>query len=176
MVRDTCPAASAVDDPPSREAMSNVTFRVNGQERTADVPEDMPLLWVLRDVLGVTGPKFGCGIAVCGACTVQVNGEAQRSCVLPVSAVADADVTTIEGLSPTGTHPLQEAWVELNVPQCGYCQPGQIMNAASLLAQNPKPTDAEIDAAQSGNLCRCGTYPRIRAAIHRAAEIQRGDR
>jgi isoquinoline 1-oxidoreductase alpha subunit len=156
--------------------MPTVAFRVNGQERSVDVPAEMPLLWVLRDVLGMTGTKFGCGVALCGSCTVHVNGEAQRSCVLPASAVAGADVTTIEGLSPDGSHPVQEAWVELNVAQCGYCQTGQIMNAAALLAGNPDPTDAEIDAAQSGNLCRCGTYPRIRAAVHRAAEIQGGGR
>ena len=156
--------------------MPTITFRVNGEERSADVPSDMPLLWVLRDVLGYTGPKFGCGVALCGTCTVHVNGEATRSCVLPASAAEGADITTIEGLSPDGSHPLQEAWVELNVPQCGYCQTGQIMNAAVLLANNANPTDAEIDAAQSGNLCRCGTYPRIRAAIRRAAEIQGGGR
>ena len=141
-----------------------------------DVPAEMPLLWVLRDVLGYTGSKYGCGVALCGACTVHVNGEALRSCVVTVGQVAGADVTTIEGLSPDGSHPVQKAWVELNVAQCGYCQTGQIMNAAALLAENPHPTDAEIDAAQSGNLCRCGTYPRIRAAIHRAAEIQGGGR
>jgi len=156
--------------------MPNVTFRVNGQERTADVPDEMPLLWVLRDVLGITGPKFGCGVALCGSCTVHVDGEALRSCVVTAAQVAGKDVTTIEGLSPDGSHPVQQAWLELNVAQCGYCQPGQIMNAAALLAENPDPSDAEIDAAQSGNLCRCGTYPRIRAAIHRAARIQGGGR
>lgn len=156
--------------------MPPVTFRVNGQERSVDVPADMPLLWVLRDTLGYTGSKYGCGVALCGACTVHVDGEALRSCVVTVGQVAGADVTTIEGLSPDGSHPVQQAWVELNVAQCGYCQTGQIMNAAALLAENPDPTDAEIDAAQSGNLCRCGTYPRIRAAIHRAAEIQGGAR
>jgi isoquinoline 1-oxidoreductase alpha subunit len=156
--------------------MATVTFRVNGQERSVDVPAEMPLLWVLRDVLGYTGPKYGCGVALCGSCTVHVNGEALRSCVVQASQVAGAEVTTIEGLSADGSHPVQEAWVELNVAQCGYCQTGQIMNAAALLAENPNPTDADIDAAQSGNLCRCGTYPRIRAAIHRAAEIQGGGR
>lgn len=136
----------------------------------------MPLLWVLRDVLGYTGSKYGCGVALCGACTVHIDGEALRSCVVTVAQAAGKDVTTIEGLSPDGSHPVQQAWVELNVAQCGYCQTGQVMNAAALLAENPNPTDADIDAAQSGNLCRCGTYPRIRAAIHRAAEIQGGGR
>lgn len=156
--------------------MPDVTLRVNGEERTLDVPEGMPLLWALRDLLGLTGTKYGCGVALCGTCTVLVNGEAQRSCVLPTEALAGAEVVTIEGLSPQGAHALQQAWVELNVPQCGYCQAGQIMNAAAILANNPNPTDQEIDQAQSGNLCRCGTYPRIRAAIRRAAEIQGGAR
>ena len=156
--------------------MPDVTLRVNGEERTLDVPEGMPLLWALRDLLGLTGTKYGCGVALCGTCTVLVNGEAQRSCVLPTEALAGAEVVTIEGLSPQGAHALQQAWVELNVPQCGYCQAGQIMNAAAILASNPNPTDQEIDQAQSGNLCRCGTYPRIRAAIRRAAEIQGGAR
>jgi len=156
--------------------MPAVTFRVNGVERTVDVPSDMPLLWALRDELQLTGSKFGCGMALCGTCTVHVNGEAQRSCVLPTGGLDGADIMTIEGLSPDGSHPLQQAWVELNVPQCGYCQAGQIMNAAALLASNPNPTDDDIDAAQSANLCRCGTYPRIRAAIHRAVEIQGGAR
>ena len=156
--------------------MPDVTLRVNGEDRTLDVPEGMPLLWALRDLLGLTGTKYGCGVALCGTCTVLVNGEAQRSCVLPTEALAGAEVVTIEGLSPQGAHALQQAWVELNVPQCGYCQAGQIMNAAAILASNPNPTDQEIDQAQSGNLCRCGTYPRIRAAIRRAAEIQGGAR
>ena len=156
--------------------MPDVTLRVNGEERTLDVPEGMPLLWALRDLLGLTGTKYGCGVALCGTCTVLVNGEAQRSCVLPTEALAGAEVMSIEGLSPQGAHALQQAWVELNVPQCGYCQAGQIMNAAAILASNPNPTDQEIDQAQSGNLCRCGTYPRIRAAIRRAAEIQGGAR
>ena len=156
--------------------MPAVTLRVNGEDRTIDVPADMPLLWALRDVLGFTGPKFGCGVALCGSCTVMVNGEAQRSCVIPAGTLDGAEVVTIEGLSTDGSHPLQQAWVELNVPQCGYCQSGQIMNAAVLLAGNPDPSDDEIDQAQSGNLCRCGTYPRIRAAIKRAAEIQGGAR
>jgi isoquinoline 1-oxidoreductase subunit alpha len=146
-----------------------VTFEVNGKTVTVDVPSDMPLLWVLRDVLDLKGTKFGCGIAQCGACTVQLNGQATRSCVLPVSAAAGADVVTIEGLSPDGSHPLQRAWQELDVPQCGYCQAGQIMSAAALLARNPRPTDADIDAAMNGNLCRCATYLRIREAVHKAA-------
>lgn len=156
--------------------MPAVTLRVNGAERTVDVPDDMPLLWMLRDVLGLTGTKYGCGVALCGTCTVLVNGEAQRSCVLPTGSLAGAEITTIEGLSPDGSHPLQRAWLELNVPQCGYCQAGQIMNAAAILASNPTPTELQIDQAQSGNLCRCGTYPRIRAAIQRAAELQGGAR
>ena len=145
------------------------TFKVNGKSNTVDVPPDMPLLWVLRDVLDLKGTKYGCGIAQCGACTVHVKGVATRSCVLPISAVRGAEVTTIEGLSPDGSHPLQRAWEELDVPQCGYCQAGQLMSAAALLAKTPKPTDANIDAAMNGNLCRCATYLRIRQAIHRAA-------
>jgi len=156
--------------------MPAVTLRVNGEDRTIDVPADMPLLWALRDVLGYTGPKFGCGVALCGSCTVMVNGEAQRSCAVPAGTLDGADVVTIEGLSSDGSHPLQQAWVEFNVPQCGYCQAGQIMNAAALLERNADPSDNEIDEAQSGNLCRCGTYPRIRAAIKRAAQIQGGAR
>ena len=144
-------------------------FTVNGKRETVDVPGDMPLLWVLRDVLDLKGAKFGCGIAQCGACTVHIKGAAVRSCVLPVSSVAGAQVTTIEGLSADGSHPLQKAWTEIDVPQCGYCQAGQIMSAAALLAKNPKPTDGDIDAAMSGNICRCGTYSRIREAIHDAA-------
>ena len=151
-----------------------IRLTVNGQARNIDVPADMPLLWVLRDELDLKGTKFGCGAAQCGACTVHVNGAAQRSCVLPASAAQNAQITTIEGLSPAGTHALQQAWDELDVPQCGYCQAGQIMSAASLLAKNPKPTDADIDAAMNGNLCRCATYLRIRSAIHRAAEIKAG--
>jgi isoquinoline 1-oxidoreductase alpha subunit len=146
-----------------------VTFKVNGQARTVDVPGDMPLLWVLRDVLDLKGTKFGCGVAQCGACTVHINGTATRSCVRPVSTVAGAEVTTIEGLSPDASHPLQRAWEELDVPQCGYCQAGQLMSAAALLRRNPKPTDADIDEAMSGNICRCATYTRIRQAIHAAA-------
>jgi isoquinoline 1-oxidoreductase alpha subunit len=152
-----------------------VTFKVNGTPRTVDVPGDMPLLWVLRDELDLKGTKFGCGAAQCGACTVHLGGTATRSCILPVSAVQGMSVTTIEGLSPDGTHALQRAWEELDVPQCGYCQAGQLMSAAGLLARNAKPTDADIDAAMSGNLCRCATYLRIRAAIHRAAEMKQED-
>ena len=148
-----------------------VTFKVNGKAVTVDAPADMPLLWALRDVLDLKGTKFGCGAAQCGACTVHLNGAATRSCVLPVSAVQGAEVTTIEGLSPDGSHPLQRAWEELDVPQCGYCQAGQLMSAAALLAKTPKPTDAQIDAAMNGNLCRCATYLRIRQAIKRAAEL-----
>ena len=149
-----------------------VSFKVNGRPTTVDVAPDMPLLWVLRDELGLKGTKFGCGAAQCGACTVHLGGGATRSCVLPVSAVQGADVTTVEGLSPDATHPLQRAWEELDVPQCGYCQAGQLMSAAALLAKRPKPTDADIDAAMNGNLCRCATYLRIRQAIHRAAALQ----
>src|SRR5712691_4090762 len=145
-------------------------LRVNGQAHDVDVPEDMPLLWVLRDVLGLTGTKYGCGMAQCGACTVHVDGQALRSCVIPLSAVAGKAITTIEGLSSDGSHPVQRAWAELDVVQCGYCQSGQIMSAVALLAAKPKPTDADIDAALTGNICRCGTYQRIRAAVHRAAE------
>ncbi len=146
------------------------TLTINGQVHTVDVPDDMPLLWVLRDVVGLTGTKFGCGIAQCGACTVHLDGAAVRSCVLPVSAVAGKKVTTIEavGATPAGRK-VQAAWRDLDVVQCGYCQSGQVMSAASLLAQNPKPSDADIDAAMSGNLCRCGTYNRIRAAVKHAA-------
>jgi isoquinoline 1-oxidoreductase subunit alpha len=147
---------------------------VNGREREVDAPPDMPLLWVLRDVLGYTGTKFGCGMAQCGACTIHIDGKAVRACVTPVSAVGTRSVTTIEGLSTDGSHPVQRAWAEVDVVQCGYCQPGQIMAAAALLSANPKPTDADIDAALSGNICRCGAYERIRAAVHRAAELKRG--
>jgi isoquinoline 1-oxidoreductase alpha subunit len=146
-----------------------VTFKVNGQSKTVDVPADMPLLWVLRDVLDLKGAKFGCGIGQCGACTVQINGTPARSCQRAVSRVAGAEITTIEGLSADGTHPLQVAWRDLDVPQCGYCQAGQLMSAAALLKRSPKPTDEEIDQAMSGNICRCATYLRIRQAIHTAA-------
>ena len=148
-----------------------VTFSVNGTSRTVDVPADMPLLWVLRDVLDLKGTKYGCGQALCGACTVHVNGEAARSCQLPASTMNGRKVTTIEGLDAQASHPLQVAWQELDVPQCGYCQAGQIMQAADLLAKNPKPSDEDIDSAMYGNLCRCTTYLRIRAGIHRAAAI-----
>jgi isoquinoline 1-oxidoreductase alpha subunit len=147
---------------------------VNGSEHEVSVPEEMPLLWVLRDVLGLTGTKYGCGMAQCGACTVLLDGRPIRSCVRPAAAVAGHAVTTIEGLSPHGDHPVQRAWAEVDVVQCGYCQSGQILAAAALLAERSKPTDAEIDAALSGNLCRCGTYHRIRAAVHRAAELREG--
>ena len=150
-----------------------VTFTVNGKSATVDVPSDMPLLWVLRDVLDLKGTKFGCGVAQCGACTVHLNGNATRSCILPITAVEGAQVTTIEGLSPDGSHALQRAWQELDVPQCGYCQAGQLMSASALLARTPKPTDAEIDAAMNGNLCRCATYHRIRAGIQAAAAMPR---
>lgn len=146
---------------------------VNGREIETDAAGDTPLLWVLRDHLGMTGTKYGCGVALCGACTVHVDGQATRSCVLPLAAVAGRRITTIEGLSTDRSHAVQQAWLELDVPQCGYCQSGQIMSAAALLAANPAPTDADIDAAMSGNICRCGTYPRIRKAIHRAAELAR---
>lgn len=151
-----------------------IRLTVNGQAREVDVPADMPLLWVLRDELDLKGTKYGCGMAQCGACTVHVNGNALRACVTPVSAVQNARITTIEGLSPDGTHALQRAWDELDVPQCGYCQAGQIMSAAVLLEKKARPTDADIDEAMSGNICRCATYLRIRKAIHRAAEIKAG--
>ena len=146
-------------------------LRVNGSEHDVPAPDDMPLLWVLRDLLGLTGTKYGCGMAQCGACTVHVDGRAVRSCVLPAAAVRGRSVTTIEGLSAGGLHAVQRAWIEADVVQCGYCQPGQIMAAAGLLAAKPNPSDADIDAALSANLCRCGTYQRIRAAVHRAAEL-----
>jgi isoquinoline 1-oxidoreductase alpha subunit len=145
------------------------TLNVNGQSTTVDVPADMPLLWVIRDVLNLKGTKFGCGIGQCGACTVHLGGRAVRSCMTPVSAAANAPITTLEGLSADGTHPLQIAWQEIDVAQCGYCQAGQIMSAAALLRDTPKPTNADIDRAMAGNVCRCGTYLRIREAIHAAA-------
>ena len=144
---------------------------INGKPHDIDVPADMPLLWVLRDVIGLTGTKFGCGMAQCGACTVHVDGAAIRSCTTPASALAGKKITTIEGLSADANHAVQRAWIETDVVQCGYCQSGQVMAAAALLARNPKPTDAEIDAAMSGNICRCGTYQRIRGAVHRASEL-----
>ena len=149
----------------------SVSLVVNGTAYSADVEPETPLLWVLRDSLKLTGTKFGCGIAQCGACTVLIDGQAMRSCSIPASLVAGKAVTTIEGLSADGTHPVQLAWIELDVPQCGYCQSGQIMAAVALLKEKPKPTDVDIDR-QMTNICRCGTYPRIRAAIHRAAELQ----
>ena len=145
------------------------TLTINNVARTVDVSLDMPLLWVLRDVLNIKGPKYGCGIGFCGACTVHVGGQAVRSCLMPVSTIGAQPVTTIEGLSPDGLHPVQVAWQSIDVPQCGYCQAGQIMSAVALLEHTPHPTDQEIDAAMSGNLCRCGTYTRIRQAIHQAA-------
>jgi isoquinoline 1-oxidoreductase subunit alpha len=151
--------------------MANFTLTINGEQHQVDVDPQMPLLWVIRDFVGLTGTKFGCGIAQCGACTVHLDGNATRSCVLPVSAVVDKQITTIEGLSTEKSHPLQKAWIEHQVPQCGYCQSGQLMSAAALLKQKPKPTDADIDAAMQGNICRCGTYMRIRKAIHSAANL-----
>jgi aerobic-type carbon monoxide dehydrogenase small subunit (CoxS/CutS family) len=151
-----------------------VSLTVNGKTHELDVPPNTPLLWVLRDRLGLTGTKFGCGRSLCGACTVHVDGEATASCVTPVSSVSGKEVVTIEGLSPDGSHPVQRAWAEENVPQCGYCQPGQMMAAAALLARNRRPDDAEIAEALGGNLCRCGTYERIRRAVHRAAEMRVG--
>ena len=148
-----------------------VTFRLNGQLREVDASGDTPLLWVLRDTVKLTGTKFGCGIGQCGACTVHLNGNPVRSCQTPISAVAGAEVMTIEGLSPDGDHPVQRAWVEEQVPQCGYCQSGQIMSAVALLEQTARPTDEDIDRAMTGNVCRCGTYNAIRRAIHRAAEL-----
>ena len=150
-------------------------LKVNGVVRTVEAPPEMPLLWVLRDLLQLTGTKFGCGMAQCGACTVHVDGVAMRSCITPASSVAGKAITTIEGLSTDGSHPVQRAWTELDVVQCGYCQSGQIMSAAALIHTNAKPNDAEIDAAMSGNICRCGTYPRIRAAVRRAAELAKSD-
>ena len=149
--------------------MASISFQVNGNPRTVDVSPDTPLLWVLRDTLQLTGSKYGCGISQCGACTVHVDGDPTRSCVTPVSAIAGKSITTIEGLSLDRNHPIQQAWIAEQVPQCGYCQSGQIMTAVALLAHTPKPTDADIDQAMSGNICRCGTYQRMRKAIHRAA-------
>jgi isoquinoline 1-oxidoreductase alpha subunit len=149
--------------------MPTYTLSVNGQSRTVDVPADMPLLWVLRDTLGLTGTKYGCGMALCGACTVHLDGQAVRTCTTPVSTVGTRRVTTIEGLSADGSHPVQQAWIAEQVPQCGYCQVGQVMAAAALLARTPHPSDADIDRAMT-NICRCGTYQRVRRAIHRAAE------
>ena len=151
-----------------------INFKVNRKAQSVDVNPDTPLLWVIRENLGLTGTKFGCGMALCGACTVHLDGEAVRSCVTPVSRAAGKEVTTIEGLSSDLSHPLQRAWIEKDVPQCGYCQSGQIMSAAVLLRENPHPTDSDIDDAMSGNVCRCGTYQRIRSAIHLAAQMKAG--
>jgi len=151
-----------------------IQLKVNGKPRSVDVNPDTPLLWVIRENLGLTGTKFGCGMALCGACTVHLNGEAVRSCVTPVSRAAGKEVTTIEGLSSDVGHRLQSAWIAEDVPQCGYCQSGQLMSAAILLRENPHPTDTDIDEAMSGNVCRCGTYQRIRSAIHRAAQSKAG--
>ncbi len=148
------------------------TITVNGQAKDVAADPTTPLLWVIRDVLGMTGTKYGCGISQCGACTVHLDGVPVRSCSVPLSAVGTKKITTIEGLSPDGTHPVQQAWIELQVPQCGYCQSGQIMSAVALLESKPHPTDADIDQAMNGNICRCGTYQRIRAAIHRAADMK----
>jgi isoquinoline 1-oxidoreductase subunit alpha len=150
----------------------SIQFTLNGKPQTVDVNPGMPLLWVLRDTLGMTGTKFGCGISLCGACTVHIDGDATRSCITPISSVAGKKVTTIEGLSPDRSHPVQRAWIEVDVPQCGYCQSGQIMTTAALLEKNAQPTDAEIDDALKGNICRCGTYQRIREAVHLAAKLQ----
>jgi isoquinoline 1-oxidoreductase subunit alpha len=152
--------------------MASVKFTLNGKSQTVDVAPQMPLLWVLRDTLGLTGTKFGCGAALCGACTVHLNGQPIRSCVTPASNVAGKNVTTIEGLSSNDSHPVQRAWIEEDVPQCGYCQSGQIMTAAALLKKAPNPTDADIDEAMHGNICRCGTYQSIRRAVHLAARYQ----
>src|SRR5882762_9650529 len=143
-----------------------ITLRINGEDRSVDAPDDMPLLWVLRDLMGLTGTKYGCGMAQCGACTVHLDGKPVRACVTPVGPVGDRKVTTIEGISTDGSHPVQRAWTEADVVQCGYCQSGQIMTAVALLEKKPDPTDNEIDAAMSGNVCRCGTYVRVREAIH----------
>ncbi len=155
--------------------MAVVKFKLNGKSQTVEAPPAMPLLWVLRDTLGLTGTKFGCGMSLCGACTVHINGQAVRSCVTPISSVSGKTVVTIEGLSANTSHPIQQAWIEGDVPQCGYCQSGQIMTAAALLAKTSRPSDTDIDEAMHGNICRCGTYDTIRAAIHRAAEIARAE-
>ena len=149
-------------------------LKVNGNTHQVDVEPETPLLWVLRDNIGLTGTKFGCGIAQCGACTVHMDGQPMRSCITPAASAVGREITTIEGLSDDNSHPVQQAWIENSTPQCGYCQSGQIMSATALLERTAQPTDAEIDAAMAGNICRCGTYPRIRKAIHRAAEIKRG--
>ena len=155
--------------------MSNLTLKINGETHTLDVPTDMPLLWALRDKLNKTGTKYSCGIGVCGTCTVLVNGMPMRSCVVTAVSMAGMEITTIEGLDPTGNHPVQKAWNDEDVPQCGYCQGGQVLTASALLKRNPNPSDEDIDAAMSGVLCRCGTYPRIRKAIKLAAKYSSGD-
>ena len=151
-----------------------IAFTLNGKSESVEVDPQMPLLWVLRDTLNMTGTKFGCGMALCGACTVHIDGKATRSCITPIASVQGKKVTTIEGLSEDGSHPVQKAWMEIDVPQCGYCQSGQIMSAVALLSEKSQPSDADIDDFMSGNICRCGTYQRIRKAIHRAAELQSG--
>jgi len=151
-----------------------ITLIVNGKRSQVDAPADMPLLWVIREKLSLTGTKYGCGMALCGTCTVHLNGQPVRSCTTPLSAAAGKRITTIEGLSAKSDHPVQKAWIELDVPQCGFCQSGQIMSAAALLGKTPNPSDDDIDAAMAGNICRCGTYQRIRAGIHRAAQIKKG--
>ena len=151
-----------------------IALTVNGKQSQVDAPADMPLLWVIREKLTLTGTKYGCGAALCGACTVHVDGQPVRSCTTPLSAVAGKKITTIEGLSDKSDHPVQKAWIELDVPQCGFCQSGQIMAAAALLARTSNPSDDDIDSAMAGNICRCGTYQRIRAGIHRAAHIKKG--
>lgn len=149
--------------------MANFTLKINGKEHQVDVASDTPMLWVLRDHLGLVGTKYGCGVAMCGACTIHLEGVAMRSCQLPVSAVGNKNITTIEGISENADHPVQKAWLDIDVPQCGYCQAGQIMSAVALLESNPNPTDEQIEGAMSGNICRCGTYTRIKAAIKQAA-------
>jgi isoquinoline 1-oxidoreductase alpha subunit len=169
--RAKCGLLPVIADLCGRKQELTMKLQVNGQELEVDAPTDMPLLWVLRDLMHMTGTKFGCGMALCGACTVHIDGSPQRSCVMPVGAVTGKKITTIEGLSADVSHPVQRAWAELDVVQCGYCQSGQIMSAAALLASNPTPTDADIDQAMAGNICRCGTYQRISNALHSAAEL-----
>jgi isoquinoline 1-oxidoreductase alpha subunit len=152
--------------------MAAITFVLNGASRTVEAESNMPLLWVLRDILNLTGTKYGCGMALCGACTVHIDGEPTRSCLTEIGFIAGRNITTVEGLSADGSHPVQQAWRDIDVPQCGYCQSGQLMSAAALLRNNPAPSDADIDAAMRNNICRCGTYQMIRAAIHKAAELQ----
>lgn len=161
--------------PQAWQSPGMINLTINGKKHELDVDDAMPLLWALRDIVGLTGTKYGCGVSICGACTVHVDGQPVRSCVVPISSLEGKSVTTIEGLSDDGSHPLQKAWQEQNVPQCGYCQAGQIMSAAALLAQNPAPSDNDIDMVMAGNLCRCGTYYRIRSAIKQAAGLTKGD-